>query len=245
MDRSVRLDGRVAVVTGGSRGIGLAVSRALLSLGGRVVINGLSDENLNEARQWLIEAAGVDPDLAVCFKADVRDYEQVQTLFDRTVERLGGVDILVNNAGVGTFGEVAEQSLESWNHTIGTNLTGVFHCCRAAVPYMRRRGGGWIINISSLAAKNPFAGAAAYCASKAGMNAFTEALMQEVRYDDIRVTSLLPGSVRTEFGGSHAGVGTEWKLAPEDVAQAVVDIIAHDPRSLPSRVELRPSKPRK
>ncbi len=151
----------------------------------------------------------------------------------------------MNNAGIGKFGEVAAQSLESWNDTIATNLTGVFHCCRAAIPHLRQRGGGWIVNISSLASENPFAGAAAYCASKAGLNAFTHALMQEVRYDGIRVSCVLPGSVRTEFGGTHSGGGAEWKLAPEDVAAAVVSILLHDPRSLPSRVEIRPSKPKK
>lgn len=161
------------------------------------------------------------------------------------VRRFGGVDILVNNAGVGGFAEVAEQSLDEWRAIIETNLTGVFHCCRAAIPHLRRRGGGWIINISSLAGKNPFAGAAAYCAAKAGLNAFSEALMQELRYDDIRVSYILPGSVRTGFAGHDAGSESDWKLSPTDVARVVVDLVVHDRRSLPSRVELRPAKPRR
>jgi short-subunit dehydrogenase len=124
-----------------------------------------------------------------------------------------------------------------------TNLDGVFYCCHAAIPHLRRRGGGWIINISSLASKNPFTGAGAYCASKAGLNAFSEVLMQEVRHDNIRVSYILPGSVATGFASRGDQGSGEWKLTPEDVAQVVVDLIAHPARSLPSRVELRPSRP--
>jgi NAD(P)-dependent dehydrogenase (short-subunit alcohol dehydrogenase family) len=132
-----------------------------------------------------------------------------------------------------------------WAEIMDTNLTGVFNGCRAALPQMRRRGGGFIVNISSLSGKNPFAGAAAYCASKAGLNAFSEALMQEVRYDDIRVSYVLPGSVATGFSGGDASTGADWKVSPEEVAEVVLNLLRHDRRSLPSRVELRPSKPRK
>jgi 3-oxoacyl-[acyl-carrier protein] reductase len=239
------LQGRVAIVTGGSRGIGFAIAKALLDHGADVVIGGVSEDNLRSAREMLIEQAGVPGKRIEIGRADVRHFDQASALVSLAADRFGGIDILVNNAGVGSFGEVEQQSIENWRQTIDTNLTGVFHCCHAAIPYLKRRGGGWIINISSLAGKNPFAGAAAYCASKAGLNAFSEALMQELRYDDIRVSYVMPGSVRTEFGGTHDGAGTEWKLTPEDVARVVVDLIAHDPRSLPSRVELRPSRPRK
>jgi NAD(P)-dependent dehydrogenase (short-subunit alcohol dehydrogenase family) len=157
-------------------------------------------------------------------------------------ERFGGVDILVNNAGIGIFRPVADMSLEEWHQVIDTNLTGVFHGCRAALPHLRARGAGWIVNISSLAGANAFPEAAAYCASKAGLNAFSEALMQEVRHDGVRVAYVMPGSVRTGFSGRSAG-NDEWKLAPDDVAQVVVDLIAHSSRSLPSRVEIRPSRP--
>jgi NAD(P)-dependent dehydrogenase (short-subunit alcohol dehydrogenase family) len=151
----------------------------------------------------------------------------------------------VNNAGVGRFASVADMSLEDWRQVIDTNLSGVFYCCRAAIPPMKTRGAGFIINISSLAGKNPFTGGAAYCASKTGLNAFSEALMQEVRYDNIRVSCVMPGSVSTGFGDRGSSGEADWKLAPDDVARVVVDLIAHDPRSLPSRVELRPSRPRK
>jgi 3-oxoacyl-[acyl-carrier protein] reductase len=150
---------------------------------------------------------------------------------------------LINNAGVGRFVDVTAMSPDDWHRVIDTNLTGVFHCCRAVVPHLKSRGGGWIINISSLAGKNPFAGGAAYCASKAGLNAFSEALMQEVRYDGIRVSTVMPGSVRTAFSHGGDAAGNDWKLAPEDVAQVIVDLLRQPARSLPSRVELRPAAP--
>jgi 3-oxoacyl-[acyl-carrier protein] reductase len=159
------------------------------------------------------------------------------------VTTFGGLDILINNAGIGRFGNVADMSTEAWTSIVSTNLTGVFFTTRAALPHLKRRGGGWIINISSLAGSNPFAGGAAYCASKAGLNAFTEALMLEVRYDNIRVSTIAPGSVQTGFSGSDQA-GAEWKLSADDVAEVVTDLLSHPARSLPSRVELRPSRPK-
>ena len=137
------------------------------------------------------------------------------------------------------------MAASEWQRVIDTNLSGVFYCCAAAIPHLKRRGGGWIINISSLAGKNPFAGGAAYCASKAGLNAFSEALMQEVRYDNIRVSSILPGSVATGFGGPGGSGAADWKIAPEDVADLVIELVTFPSRSLPSRIELRPSRPAK
>lgn len=134
---------------------------------------------------------------------------------------------------------------DEWNRIIGTNLTGVFNCCKAAIPHLRTRGGGWIVNISSLSSTQPFAGGAAYTASKAAVNAFSDGLMQELRDENIRVTCVLPGSVATGFSGREPGSGSDWKLLPEDVAQAIVDILNHPPRSLPSRIEIRPSRPKK
>ena len=174
-------------------------------------------------------------------RADVRRYADVEQAIGAAVRRFGGLDILVNNAGVGVFTNVAEMTPVQWADVIETNLTGVFNACHVALPHLRRRGGGFIINISSLSGKNPFAGAAAYCASKAGLNAFSEALMQEVRYDGIRVSYVMPGSVATGFGGGDPSKGDDWKIAPDEVAEVVVNLLRHDPRSLPSRVELRPS----
>jgi NAD(P)-dependent dehydrogenase (short-subunit alcohol dehydrogenase family) len=169
----------------------------------------------------------------------------VKRAIDTASARFGGLDILVNNAGIGIFGNVADMTPTQWTRVIETNLTGVFNACSAALPHLRRRGGGFILNISSLAGTNPFGGAAAYCASKAGLNAFSEALMQEVRYDDIRVSYVQPGSVATGFSSGDPSTGVDWKVAPADVAEVVLNLLRHDPRSLPSRVELRPSKPRK
>ena len=168
----------------------------------------------------------------------------MESFFDETARRFGGIDILVNNAGVGWFGSVESQGHDDWRRVIDTNVTGVFNCCKAVIPHLRRRGGGWIINLSSLAGSNPFSGAASYCASKAAVDGFSEALMQEVRQDGIRVSYVKPGSVNTDFMG-HADPANDWKLRAEDVAQVVVDLVSHESRSLPSRVEIRPSRPPK
>jgi NAD(P)-dependent dehydrogenase (short-subunit alcohol dehydrogenase family) len=225
-------------VTGGSKGIGLAIARSLVEAGARVLVTGRDESHLLEARRAVANDAVFE-----AMAADVRDNGQVTAAVKKTVDRFGGLDILVNNAGVGIFANVADLTPQQWSEVIDTNLTGVFNACHAAIPELRRRGGGWIINVSSLAGKNAFPGAAAYCASKAGLNAFSEALMQEVRYDGIRVSYVMPGSVETGFAGS--AEGADWKLAPEDVAQVVMDLIGHPARSLPSRVEIRPSRPKK
>jgi len=237
-----KLAGKVAIVTGGSRGIGLAIARALVGDGANVAITGRNDTHLSAARPG-IESAG--PGAVETFRADVRRYDDMTRIADATVARFGGLDILINNAGVGIFGGVAAMTPEQWSEVIDTNLTGVFNATRAALPHLQRRGGGFIINVSSLAGKNPFADAAAYCASKAGLNAFSEALMQEVRYDNIRVSYVMPGSVATAFSSGDESRGADWKIAPDEVAEVIVNLLRHNPRSLPSRVELRPSKPRK
>jgi NAD(P)-dependent dehydrogenase (short-subunit alcohol dehydrogenase family) len=233
-----QLDGKVAIVTGGSRGIGLAIASSFVSRGASVTISGLDGGRLRDAGAALTAAARGGAVETV--QADVRDEAQVDSLVASTVARFGGLDLLINNAGVGAFGDVAGMASADWRRMIDTNLTGVFHCCRAAIPHLRRRGGGWIVNISSLSGTNPFVGGAGYCATKAGLNAFTEALMQELRHDGIRVSYVLPGSVSTGFAG---GASADWKLAPEDVAQVVLDLVEHPRRSLPSRVEIRPSTP--
>jgi NAD(P)-dependent dehydrogenase (short-subunit alcohol dehydrogenase family) len=234
------LQGRVALVTGGSRGIGLAIAQALVADGVNVGITGLSEAHLATARDIL---HGSGPGQVETFRADVRHFDQVEQAVGATAARFGGLDIIVNNAAVGIFSSAADMTPAQWSEVITTNLTGVFHVTHAALPLLRERGGGYIINISSLAGSNPFIGGAAYCASKAGVNAFSEALMQEVRYDNIRVSYVMPGSVATGFAGGDPDKGADWKAAPEDVADVVMNLLRHDPRSLPSRVELRPSKP--
>jgi 3-oxoacyl-[acyl-carrier protein] reductase len=238
---STSLAGKVAIVTGGSRGIGRAIAAAFLQQGVHVAISGVHQGHLQKAEADLAQQAWGGARV-LTFEADVRDHLAVQSLVDETARRQGGLDILVNNAGIGWFGSVESQGHDDWRRVMDTNVTGVFNCCKASIPHLRRRGGGWIINISSLAGSNPFVGGASYCASKAALDAFSEALMQEVRQDGIRVSYVKPGSVNTDFMG-HAEAESDWKLRPEDVAQVVVDLVSHDQRSLPSRVDIRPSKP--
>jgi NAD(P)-dependent dehydrogenase (short-subunit alcohol dehydrogenase family) len=237
------LTGKVALVTGGSKGIGLAIARALLADGASVAITGRTAGHLTNARTQLEAASGPGPDRIEAIQADVRQYKDVDRAMTKAVSRFGGLDILINNAGVGVFADVADMTPEEWSEVIDTNLTGVFFACHAAIPHLRRRGGGSIVNISSLAGKNAFPSAAAYCASKSGLNAFSEALMQEVRYDDIRVSYVMPGSVATGFTGGDEAKGADWKVSPEEVAEVVVNLLRHPARSLPSRVELRPTRP--
>jgi 3-oxoacyl-[acyl-carrier protein] reductase len=234
--------GKVALVTGGSRGIGLAIASALVAEGVSVSVTGLHDASLSAARAT-IESAG--PAAVETLRADVRRYEDIERAIGATVGRFGGLDFLVNNAGVGVFTDVAEMTPAQWSEVIDTNMTGVFNACHAAIPHLRRRGGGYIVNISSLSATNPFAHGAAYCASKAGLNAFSESLMQELRYDDIRVSYVLPGSVATRFAQGDSSKGADWKVAPSEVADVVVNLLRHPARSMPSRVEIRPTKPAK
>lgn len=233
---------RVALVTGGTRGIGHAVAKALLRAGDAVAITGTTDDGVVKAAHALSAIDGAQVTGIVC---DVRDASATQLAVQTVIAKHGGLDVLVNCAGVGVGAPVSDLPHDEWDRIIGINLTGVFHCCKAAIPHLKARGGGWIVNISSLAATNPFPGGAAYCASKAGLNAFSDALMQELRYDNIRVTSILPGSVATGFSGRESSNGADWKLLPEDVAQAIVDVLNHPARSLPSRVEIRPARPKK
>ena len=230
--------GTVALVTGGSRGIGFAIAQALTGAGASVAITGRDERALEDARRKL-------GGQALALRADVKDARDAARAVDETAARFNGLDVLVNNAGIGRFAPVADMSAVEWREVMDTNISGVFYCCHAAIPHLKRRGGGWIVNISSLASQNAFAGGAAYCASKAALNQFSEALMKEVRHDNIRVSYVMPGSVATEFGGPAGKGAADWKLAPDDVARVVMDLLAHPARSLPSRVELRPSRPPK
>lgn len=232
------LSNRVVLVTGGSKGIGLAIAAALADQGARVVITGRDASALDAAGRQL---AG-KPGAVEAVQADVRELPDVRAAVQGAVTRFGGLDILINNAAVAHFVPVADMTDEQWHAQITTNVTGVFYCCRESLPHLRARGGGWIINISSLAGRNWFPRGAAYCATKAALNAFSEALMQEVRYDNIRVSCIMPGSVNTGFAGTPTDDGG-WRLESEDIARVVVDLVAHESRSLPSAVEIRPSKP--
>ena len=234
---------RRAIVTGGSRGIGYAIARALAADGAQVMITGLDSGRLDRAVRQLEAEAGAAGRVAGA-PSDVRLRADVDALVAATVERFGGVDTLVNNAGVGVWGDVAETTDEDWHRVLDTNLTGPFLCSRAVIPIMRRGGGGWIINIASLAGRNALPGGGVYCASKAGLVSFSESLMQEVRSDGIRVSVIMPGSVATEFTARSRDEDDAWKLTPDDVALAVMNLLTHPARSLPSKIELRPAKTR-
>jgi 3-oxoacyl-[acyl-carrier protein] reductase len=236
------LNNKTAIVTGGSMGIGRGIAEALVREGVNVLI---SARKRPEIEETVAELCALKASSATGIVADVCNYAQVQALFERAVSVFGGVDILVNNAGIGVFGRVEEMAVEDFRAVLETNLFGVFHCCREAIPLMRARGGGYIINISSLAGVNAHPNMAAYNASKFGLNGFSEALMQEVRHDGIRVSYIMPGSVNTEFGGDAPDESKAWQLTPADIAKVVIDLLKHDERSLPSRVEIRPSKPPK
>ncbi len=232
---AIDLSKKRAIVTGGTKGIGRAIAEALIDAGASVIITARHQDEITEA----VEKLG--PGKAKGYTCDVRDYNQVRSLF----AELGAVDILINNAGVGIFGSVESMSVEDFRTVIETNVCGVFYCCHEAIPLMKQCGGGYIINISSLAGANAHPKMAAYNASKFGLNGFSEALMQEVRHDGIKVSYIMPGSVNTEFGGDEPSDEKSWQLQPSDIAEVVMDLLAHQNRALPSRVEIRPSRPPK
>ena len=230
-------------MTGGTRGIGYAIAGALSRAGATVVISGRTDAGVSEAVRLLNTASAGEARGKVLGKAaDVRANADVEELFAWIDRETGGPDILVNNAGIGLFKSTAELTVEEWQRTLETNLSGAFYCSRAALARLRKRG-GYIINIGSLGGRDAFAGGAAYNASKFGLTGFTEAMLLDHRYDNVRVTHVMPGSVDTGFSGGAARA--DWKIAPEDIGEIVLMLVRMPERTLVSRVEVRPSKPRK
>ena len=240
MDSS-KLENKVAVVTGSTRGIGRVIAEALAREGAEVIINGRREEDVERTVKEL-DGSGLKARGTRC---DVRQYGEAESLMRFAAEGSGGIDILVNNAGLGIFGHIGDVTPEQWDQVIDTNLSGVFYCCHAALPYLRKRGGGYILNISSLAGKNAFKGGTLYNASKFGLEGMSEALMLDLRYENIKVSYIMPGSVATEFSGGQPSEKDSWKLTSEDVARVVIDLLSHDHRALASRVELRPFQPSK
>ena len=237
----MKLQDKIAVVTGGTKGIGRAIAESLLKAKANVFICARDKSELKRALEQLSALGKVDGEIC-----DVRSEAQVEMMLKECERVFGGVDMLVNNAGIGIIGKtVEEMSAEEFEQTLQTNLFGVFYACHHAIPMMKRRGGGYIINISSLAGQNPHPKMAAYNASKFGLNGFTEALMQEVRNDNIKVTAICPGSVNTFFGGDEPSEDKAWQLQPEDIAQTVLDLLNMDARALPSKIEIRPANPPK
>lgn len=228
--------GKVAVVTGGNRGIGRGIAEALVREGLVVAITSRTLADAERSAKEIGAASG--------YACDVRRHGDVRALFEALDRDHGGVDVLVNNAGVGFFSPVADMSVDDWHAVIETNVNGVFYCTKEALARMKRRGGGYVFNVSSLAGRNAFPGGGAYCASKHAVNGFSEVLFQEVRDEGVRVTYLMPGSVATEFGRGGADK-QDWALQPSDVGEMVVDLLRTSPRALHSRVEMRPARPPK
>ena len=243
MQHPTPLTGQVILITGGTRGIGQAIAKRLLADGADIAICGRHPRGVDAAVQDLAaNCDGAEVSKVRGKVADVTKHEQVEDLFRWVDEQFGGLDVLVNNAGAGLFRPLRELSVDEWKTTIETNLSGAFYCSREALFRFGTRKRGYIVNISSLAGKHAFAQGAAYNASKFGLNGFTEALMQELRSENVRVSNVMPGSVATGFGGNEI-TGLDWRIWPEDVAEVVHMLLTMPPRTLISAVELRPSKP--
>lgn len=232
------LQGQIAIVTGGSRGIGRAITEALLAEGVEVAICARSEDSLSPALREMRPAGRV-----LGQPCDVGRWEQVEAFYGFVDREFGGLDILVNNAGTRHFAPVDELSPAAWSDVIDTNLSGPFYFSRLAVPRMRQRNGGFILNVGSLAGKHPFATGAAYNASKFGLVGFSEAMMLDLRYANIRVSTIMPGSVQTRLGPGASNA--DWKLDPAEIASMAVHLIRMPARNLASRVEMRPSQPRR
>jgi 3-oxoacyl-[acyl-carrier protein] reductase len=230
---------KTALVTGGSKGIGLAIAEALIAKDYNVVITARNESEVLEAAKHL---NAISPGRAVGLQADARDYAAQEAAVSKAISEFGSLDVLVANAGVGIFKPVQDLTLEDWDAVIDTNLTGVFYSVKASIPELEKSA-GYVLTISSLAGKNPFEFGAAYNASKFGLNGFSEAIMMDLRKLGIKVSYIMPGSVATYFNGHTPNEKDAWKIQPEDIAQIVVDLLGMNPRTLPSRVEVRPSQP--
>lgn len=232
------LNGRVALVTGGTKGIGLAAVRDLLKEGFRVAFSARNATDVERVAATLADQGEV---LGVA--ADVRDPDACRFLVERTVDQFGGLDVLINNAGVGIFAPIHEMSIEDWHSQIDTNLNGVFYLSKAAVPQLKKSSDAWIFNIGSLAGRNAFGGGAAYNASKFGLRGMSEAMMLDLRYEGIRVSLIMPGSVATDFGSRPADAKEGWALTSEDVSRAILDLLRYPGNAHVSKIEMRPSQP--
>jgi NAD(P)-dependent dehydrogenase (short-subunit alcohol dehydrogenase family) len=233
------LENKIAVVTGGTKGIGRAIAESLLREGASVFICARDKFGLKRALEQLSRLGKVEGEIC-----DVRSESQVRVMLEECVRLFGGVDILVNNAGVGIFGKTVEETApEDFEWVLQTNLFGVFYTCHHAIPLMKARNGGHIINISSLAGQNAHPRMATYNASKFGLNGLTEALMQEVRPDNIKVSLICPGSVNTEFGNEEITEEKAWQIHPDDIAAVVIELLKQKSNALSSKVEIRPSRP--
>lgn len=236
-----KISGKVALITGGTKGIGYGVAESLLQKNVSVVITGRSLGSINEAVKSL-EANNSTKASVMGLEADVRDFDSQQAVVEKILEKFDQLDFVIANAGLGRFGSIEDLSIEDWNTVIDTNLTGVFYSIKASVEALKESK-GYFITISSLAGTNFFAGGSAYNASKFGVTGFTQAVMLDLRKYGVKVSTIMPGSVSTYFNGNNPDEKDAWKIQIEDIGKLVVDLLEMNPRTLPSKVEVRPTTP--
>lgn len=230
------LSGKVAIVTGSTKGIGLAVAERMINVGMSVVVTARSVEAVAEVSQRL-------GDPAIGVPCDVSRPEDCVRLVTETMSHFGRLDVLVNNAGLGIFKSISDMSIDEWQRQIDVNLGGVFYLSKAALPHLSASGDGYIVNVGSLASRNTFATGTGYNASKFGLLGMTEAMMLDVRHDNVRVSIVMPGSVNTEFNHHEVTPERGWKLEADDCALAVMQLLEYPREAHVSRVEMRPSRP--
>lgn len=233
-----KLNEMVALITGGSKGIGYGIAASLLKEGINVAITSRGQDAADQAVQ---ELSTIGPGKVIGIAADVRSFESQQQAVAQTLKAFGRLDILVANAGVGHFADIRSLTPEQWHETIDTNLTGVFYSIKASMDALIDAQ-GYFISIASLAGTNFFATASAYNASKFGLVGFTQAVMLDLREAGIKCTTIMPGSVASHFNNHEPNAGDAWKIQPEDLGQMVVDLLRMHPRTLPSKIEVRPSQ---
>lgn len=233
------LTGKVAYITGGSKGIGLGVAKKLLDAECKVAISGRSKSSLDAA----VELLGSGPNV-LALVSDVTKLENEHSAVAQIIQKWGKLDVVLANAGVGHFAPVDELSENDWHQMIDTNLTGVFHTLKASVDALKNSK-GYYITLASLAGTNFFATAAGYNATKFGVVGFTQAAMLDLRKYDIKVSTIMPGSVATHFNNNEPTQKDAWKIQPEDIGELVIDLLKMHPRTLPSKIEVRPSRPDK
>ena len=234
------INGKVAFITGGTKGIGYGIAEALLAAGVHVFITGRQENSVQSALQTL-NSSGNDFVRARGIAADVRSFESMQEAVQHTLQEFGSLDFLIANAGLGHFAPIDLLTIEQWNETIDTNLTGVFYTLKAALEPLKKAK-GYFISISSLAGTNFFANGSAYNASKFGLTGFTQAAMLDLRKHGVKATTIMPGSVATYFNGNAPSDKDAWKIQQEDLGKIVVDLLTMPSRTLPSKIEVRPAQ---
>jgi 3-oxoacyl-[acyl-carrier protein] reductase len=235
------LGNKSAIITGGTKGIGYGIAEALLKQGINVAITGRNKKTAEEAAKKL-NAYGNDRAQAIGLEADVRNYESQQKAVSEAIDKFGKLDIVIANAGLGHFGSVEDLTIEQWKETIDTNLSGPFYSLKASLEQLKKNE-GYFISISSLAGTNFFKGGSAYNASKFGLTGFTQAAMLDLREHGVKVSTIMPGSVSTHFAGNEPDDSDAWKIQKEDIGELVVDLLKMNPRTLPSKIEVRPTMP--